>query len=111
MTPRTLVGDALPGHGTGDEASLLDSFMTRFGDQIDDRVALALDEQFAERLAEPGTFRRALLRDRRAGFAVVCSSLAMGTCLTILSPGGVAVHLIAWIAITVINLAYLLRRS
>jgi hypothetical protein len=89
----------------------MDSFMTRLGDQIDDRVALAFDEQLAERLAEPGPFRRALLRDRRAGLALVNASLAMGTCLTILSPGGVTVSLTAWAAITVINLAYLLRRG
>jgi hypothetical protein len=104
------VDDALLGHGSGDEVSLLDSFVTRLGDQIDDRVALAVDEQLAERLAEPGILRSALRRDRRAGLAVVCASVAMGACVTIFAPGGMLAVLIGWTAITLINLAYLLRR-
>ncbi|HEY3955793.1 MAG TPA: hypothetical protein VGM53_20675 [Streptosporangiaceae bacterium] len=106
---------ALPGHGpdsrgAGDEAMLLDAFLTRLGDQIDDRAAVAFDEQFAELLAGPGPASRALVRNRRAALAVVCASVATGACVTIFAPGGAAASLIAWTAITVINLAYLLRR-
>jgi hypothetical protein len=89
---------------------LLDAFLTRLGDQIDDRAAVAFDEQFAELLAGPGPASRALVRNRRAALAVVCASVATGACVTIFAPGGAAASLIAWTAITVINLAYLLRR-
>jgi hypothetical protein len=92
-------------HDDGSCAAAL--FLARLGDQIDDRVAVALDEQIAERLDGPGFASRA----RRAALAVVCASAAAGAAVTILTPGRPATLLITWGAITVINLAYFFRRG
>ena len=71
---------------------------SRLGDQIDDRVALALDEQFAERPRE-------VRRERSGGAAVVSASAAAGAAVTIFASDGAAT-LITWAGLTLINLAY-----
>jgi hypothetical protein len=95
----------------GRDYQAAESFATWLGDTIDDRVALALDEQLAERLEEPGPIRRAVLRGKRTGAAVVCASAAIGGTVTIFSSAGAATLLIAWGAIAMINLAYFFHRG
>jgi hypothetical protein len=93
------------------ETAVVDSFVARLGDQIDDRVARSFDEQFAERLAEPGPIGRALARERRTGLALVLASLALGATATILSSGGATALSIVWTGIVAINLVYFFRRN
>ncbi|HEY6497623.1 MAG TPA: hypothetical protein VIZ43_30455 [Trebonia sp.] len=92
------------------EETVAVSFTDRLGDQIDDRVAEALDQQFAELMVQPGPWRAALVRDRRAGLAVVLATLLLGTTVTVLADGFSALAL-AWLGMAVINIAYFYRRS
>jgi len=84
------------------------SFVSRLGDQIDDRVAEAFDETLAERMEQPGPLRSAATRDRRAGLVVLVSML-LGTLATILARG-IAEVALAWVGLAAINVAYLSRR-
>ncbi len=85
------------------------SFVSRLGDQIDDRVAEAFDEKLAERMEQPGPLRSAATRDQRAGLVVLVSML-MGTLATILATG-IAEVALAWVGLAAINVAYLSRRN
>jgi hypothetical protein len=92
----------------GDYAdAVVESFVSRLGDQIDDRVAEAFDEQLAERMERPGPLRSAATWDRRAGLVVLVSML-LGTLATILA-SGIAVAALAWAGLAAINVAYLSR--
>ena len=84
------------------------SFVSRLGDQIDDRVAEAFDETLAERMEQPGPLRSAATRDQRAGLVVLVSVL-LGTLATILA-SGIAEVALAWVGLAAINVAYLSRR-
>jgi hypothetical protein len=88
--------------------AVVESFVSRIGDQIDDRVAEAFDEKLAEQMEQPGPLRSAAARDRRAGLVAV-TSMALGTVATIL-PGGIAEVALAWAGLAAINVAYLSRR-
>ncbi len=88
--------------------AVVESFVRRLGDQIDDRVAEAFDEKLAERMEQPGPLRSAATRDQRAGF-VVLVSLLLGTLATILA-SGIAEVALAWVGLAAINVAYLSRR-
>ena len=85
--------------------AVVDSFVSRLGDQIDDRVAAAFDEQLAERMEQPGLLRSAATRDRRTGL-VVLASMLLGTLATILA-NGIAMTALAWVGLAAINVAYL----
>ncbi|MFF4486958.1 hypothetical protein ACFY0F_10755 [Streptomyces sp. NPDC001544] len=91
------------------ENAIVDLFVERFGDRIDDRVAASFDEVCAERLAEPGPLQRAVARDRRADLRVLLLSLILGTVATTFAPGGTTALLISWAGLVVLNLAYLFR--
>ncbi|MFR0352587.1 hypothetical protein [Streptomyces sediminimaris] len=93
----------------GDENAIVDLFVERLGDRIDDRVAASFDEVCAERLAEPGPFQRAVVRGRRAELRVLLLSLILGTAATTFAPGGTTALLISWAGLVVLNLAYLFR--
>lgn len=80
-----------------------EAFLTRIGDQIDDRVALAFDEQLTERLTKSR-------RNRPGGVAVTCTTAAAGAAVTIFAPDAVTTLLICWYSIVLINLAYFFRR-
>ncbi|MFF4401210.1 hypothetical protein [Streptomyces sp. NPDC001480] len=90
------------------ENTIMDLFVERLGDRIDDHVAASFDELYAERLAEPGPLQRAAARDRRAELRVVLASLVLGTVATIFTSGGTTV-LVSWAGLVVLNLAYLFR--
>lgn len=81
-----------------------ESFFTRLGDQIDDRIALAFDEQMEERLEEAR-------RSRPGSLAVVCASAAAGAAVTIFAPHAVTTLLVTWAALVLISLAYFFRRG
>src|SRR5579862_9337748 len=51
--------------------AVVESFVSRLGDQIDDRVAEAFDEELTERMERPGPLRSAATRDQRAGLVVL----------------------------------------
>jgi hypothetical protein len=85
------------------------SFVSRLGDQIDDRVAEAFDEQLAERMEQPGFFRSPATRDRGAR-PVVLATMLLGTIATILA-GSVVVVALAWTGLAVIDVAYLSRQA
>jgi hypothetical protein len=87
---------------------VVESFVSRLGDQIDDRVAEAFDEKLAERMEQPGPLRSAATRDQRAGLVVLVSML-LGTLATILA-SGIAEVALAWAGLAAINVAYLSRR-
>jgi hypothetical protein len=89
--------------------AVVESFVSRLGDQIDDRVAEAFDEKLAERMERPGPLRSAGTRDQRAGLVVLVSML-MGTLATTLATG-IAEVALAWVGLAAINLAYLSRRN
>lgn len=89
--------------------AVVESFVSRLGDQIDDRVAEAFDEQLAERMDQRGPLRAAATRDRWTGLVVVASML-LGTLATILA-SGIAVAALAWFGLAAINVAYLARQS
>jgi len=93
----------------GGENAIVDLFVERLGDRIDDRVAASFDELCAERLAEPGPLQRAVVRDRRAELRVLLLSLILGTVATTFTPGGTTALLIFWAGLVVLNLAYLFR--
>jgi hypothetical protein len=94
----------------GDSRStVVDLFVERLGDRIDDRVAALFDELYAERMAESGPCRRAPTRERRAGFTLMFTSLVLGTLATIFTAGGVTAILIPWAGLVILNLAYLSR--
>ncbi|WP_328640671.1 hypothetical protein [Streptomyces canus] len=93
----------------GGENAIVDLFVERLGDRIDDRVAASFDELCAERLAEPGPLQRAVVRDRRAELRVLLLSLILGTVATTFTPGGTTALLISWAGLVVLNLAYLFR--
>lgn len=95
------------GGGYGDAVAA--SFVSRLGDQIDDRVAEAFDEQLAERMEEPGPLRSAVARDRRGDLAVVLVTMLLGTIATVLARGFAAPAL-AWTGLAVIAIVYLSRR-
>ena len=88
--------------------AVVESFVSRLGDQIDDRVAEAFDETLAERMEQPGPLRSAATRDQRAGLVVLVSVL-LGTLATILA-SGIAEVALAWAGLAAINVAYLSRR-
>jgi len=88
--------------------AVVESFVSRLGDQIDDRVAEAFDETLAERMEQPGPLRSAATRDQRAGLVVLVSAL-LGTLATILA-SGIAEVALAWVGLVAINVAYLSRR-
>jgi hypothetical protein len=88
--------------------AVVESFVGRLGDQIDDRVAEAFDEKLAERMAQPGPLRSAATRDQRAGLVVLVSML-LGTLATILA-SGIAEVALAWVGLAAINLAYMSRK-
>jgi hypothetical protein len=88
--------------------AVVESFVSRLGDQIDDRVADAFDEKLAEQMERPGPLRSAVTRDQRAGLVVV-GSMLMGTLATILATG-IAEVALAWAGLAAINVAYLSRR-
>lgn len=90
----------MPQHGTSIGE---DAFFDRLGDHIDDRVALALDEQLEERgrtasKNSPGSL---------AGISVVASAGAM---VTIFAGDHVTALLITWTALALISVAYFLGR-
>ncbi len=89
--------------------AVAESFVSRLGDQIDDRVAEAFDEQLAERMELPGPFRSAATRDRRA-LPVVLATMLLGTIATILA-GSTVVVALAWTGLAVIDVAYLSRQA
>ncbi|MFJ3824871.1 hypothetical protein [Streptomyces nodosus] len=91
------------------ESALVELFVERLGDRIDDRVAASFDELCTERLAEPGPLQQALSRERRTGLIVVCTSLVLGSLTTILASGGPTALLILWTGLAVLNLAYFFR--
>jgi len=93
----------------GGEDAIVDLFVERLGDRIDDRVAASFDELCAERLAEPGPLQRAVVRDRRAELRVLLLSLILGTVATAFAPGGTTALLISWAGLVVLNLANLFR--
>lgn len=93
----------------GGENTIVDLFVERLGDRIDDRVAASFDELCAERLAEPGPLQRAVVRDRRAELRVLLLSLILGTVATTFTPGGTTAPLISWAGLVVLNLANLFR--
>ncbi|MET7698939.1 hypothetical protein [Streptomyces sp. NPDC005485] len=93
----------------GGENAIVDLFVERLGDRIDDRVAASFDELCAERLAEPGPLQRAVVRDRRAELRVLLLSLILGIVATTFTPGGTTALLISWAGLVVLNLAYLFR--
>lgn len=80
-----------------------DAFFDRLGDQIDDRVAFALDEQLEERRQAASKTRPSSL----AGISVVASA---GATVTIFADGHVTTLLIMWTALALISVAYFLRR-
>lgn len=85
-----------------------DPLHTRTQDEIDDQVAEAFDLYLADRLAEPGPLRTALSSGRSA--RVVLGTVGFGALATALAPdesGGVRW---IWIAIAVVDLAWLLTR-
>jgi hypothetical protein len=84
------------------------SFVSRLGDQIDDRVAEAFDERLAEQMKQPGPLRSAATRGQWAGLVVLVSML-LGTLATILA-SGIAVAALAWGGLAAINVAYLSRQ-
>jgi hypothetical protein len=88
--------------------AVVESFVSRLGDQIDDRVAEAFDEKLAERMEQPGPLRSAATRDQRAGLVVLVSML-LGTLATVLA-SGIAEVALAWVGLAAINVAYLSRR-
>ena len=88
--------------------AVVESFVSRLGDQIDDRVAEAFDEKLAEQMGQPGPLRSAATRDQRAGL-VVLASMLLGTLATILATG-IAEVALAWVGLAAINVAYLSRR-
>jgi len=88
--------------------SVVESFVRRLEDQIDDRVAEAFDEQLTERIRQPGPLRTAATRDHQAGI-VVLATVLLGTIATILTDGIPTVAL-AWTGLAVIDVAYLCRQ-
>jgi len=88
--------------------SVVESFVSQLGDQIDDRVAEAFDEQLTERMRQPGPLRAAATRDHRAGL-VILATVLLGTIATILA-GGIAAVALAWTGLAVIDVAYLCRQ-
>jgi hypothetical protein len=94
--------------GEGPEAA--EAFLARLGDQIDDRTALALDEQIQERLDPSGPVGQAMRKDQRGSIAVVCALAATGAAVTIISPGDALTLLIEWASLTMISLAYFFGR-
>ena len=88
--------------------AVVESFVGRLGDQIDDRVAEAFEEKLAERMEQPGPLRSAATRDQRAVLVVLVSML-LGTLATILA-SGIAEVALAWVGLAAINVAYLPRR-
>ena len=88
--------------------AVVESFVSRLGDQIDDRVAEAFDEELTERMERPGPLRSAATMDQWAGLVVLVSML-MGTLATILATG-IAEVALAWVGLAAINVAYLSRR-
>jgi hypothetical protein len=93
----------------GGENAIVDLFVERLGDRIDDRVAASFEELCAERLAEPGPHQRAGVRDRRTELRVLLLSLILGTVATTFTPGGTTALLISWAGLVGLNLAYLFR--
>jgi hypothetical protein len=87
--------------------AVVESFVSRLGDQIDDRVAEAFDEQLTERMRQPGPLRTAATWDHRAAL-VVLATVLLGTLATILA-SGIAVVALAWTGLAVIDVAYLSR--
>jgi hypothetical protein len=88
--------------------AVVTSFVSRLGDQIDDRVAEAFDEKLAEQLEQPGPLRSAVTRGQRASL-VALASMFLGTLATILA-SGIAVAALAWAGLAAINVAYLSRQ-
>jgi fatty acid/phospholipid biosynthesis enzyme len=97
-------------HCRGEGPQAVEAFLARLGDQIDDRTALALDEQIQERLDPSGPVGQAIRKDRRGSIAVVCALAATGAAMTIISPGNAVTLLIEWAALTMISLAYFFGR-
>ena len=94
----------------GDYAdAVVESFVSRLGDQIDDRVAEALDEQLAAHGARPGSPGPAGARDGRAGLTVILATMLLGSVTTVLA-SGFAVAAVAWASLAVINVAYFRTR-
>jgi hypothetical protein len=88
--------------------AVVTSFVSRLGDQIDDRVAEAFDEKLAEQLEQPGPLRSAVTRGQRASL-VALASMFLGTLATILA-SGIAAAALAWAGLAAINVAYLSRQ-
>lgn len=96
--------------GSDYEDAVVESFVNRLEDEIDDRVAEAFDEQLGERLEQPGPLHAALARDRRAGVTVVLATLLFGTVATVLIRGLAALALL-WVGMAVVNIAYFSHRN
>lgn len=75
-------------------------------DEIDDQVAEAFEAHPAETLAEPGPPRASLALRHSA--AVVLGTVGSGAFATALAPDGGVVVCWIWVAIAVIDLAWLL---
>jgi hypothetical protein len=97
-------------HCRGEGPEAVEAFLARLGDQIDDRTALALDEQIQERLDPAGAIGQAIKKNRRSSVAVVCALAATGAAVTIICPGGAVTLLIVWASLTMISLAYFFGR-
>jgi hypothetical protein len=94
----------------GDYAdAVVESLVSRLGDQIDDRVAEAFDEQLAERMEQRDRFRSAATRGRGAG-PIVLATMLLGTIATILA-GSIVVVALTWTGLAVIDVAYLSRQA
>ncbi|WP_335938100.1 hypothetical protein [Streptomyces sp. PTD5-9] len=77
----------------------------RLRDEIDDQVAEAFDAYMADRLAEPGPLRTALLSGR--GARVVPATIALGALATALAPHTAAAVGWIWGAIALVDIAWL----
>jgi hypothetical protein len=107
----TVTMETLRELGGGHTDAVVASFVSRLGDQIDDRVAEALDEQLAEHgRVRPGSAGLAAARDGRAGLTVVLAAMLLGSVTTVLA-GGFAVAAFAWVGMAVINVTYFSRTN
>jgi len=94
--------------GSDHSDAAVESFISRLGDQIDDRVAETFDEQLTERMQQPGPLRSAATRGR-AELAFAGATMALGTIASILASDP-RIAALAWAGLAVISAAYFSRR-
>lgn len=90
--------------------AVAESFISRLGDQIDDRVAEAFEEQLAEHGARSGSPGLGAAPDGRAGLTVIIATMLLGSVTTVLA-SGFAVAAFAWAGLAVINVTYFRRKN